>query len=152
MRFSRIRIMASASSGTPADWIECYFQAMKYIQFSTKFFQAASGRFASLFWIGHLFNISESKSTSGIKAIKWKRPLSAVSPPGRVASVSTRLSTPRVSGFPHTGQLPMSDRVCAGVKHTPHFRWPSAWYFPLLGIKFEGSGKMIFISAPWPSE
>ena len=51
--------------------------------------------------------------------------VSGRNPAGRSARASTRCSTPMVSFFPHTGQMPPRAAVSAGVRQTPQFRWPS---------------------------
>ena len=54
-------------------------------------------------------------------------------PAGRSARSSTRLSTPTVSGLPHSGQRPPCSRVRSGSQFTPQARCPSAWYLPSSG-------------------
>lgn len=49
------------------------------------------------------------------------------------ASSSTLCRTPTVSGAPQAGHFPPVFNVSSGSRRTPHFRWPSKWYFPSSG-------------------
>ncbi len=59
--------------------------------------------------------------------------LTGLSPSGRPASSSTRLSTPTVSARPQTGHLPPNSFVWCGSRTTPQSRCPSRWYLPSSG-------------------